>query len=146
MAPKELNHFNRVRSATITANLAPGVGIGQALDDLDRIWKNDLPSAVKRDLGGQSREYRDIKGTLYFMFVLALVFIFLVLSAQFESFVDPLTILLSVPLAVFGALLSLWIFDQTLNIFSRIGLIMLIGPVTSSHPPRLAEVNRASNE
>ncbi len=132
VAPKELNHFNRVRSATITASLAPGAGIGQALDDLDRIWKNDLPSAVKRDLGGQSREYRDSKGTLYFMFVLALVFIFLVLSAQFESFIDPLTILLSVPLAVFGALLSLWIFDQTLNIFSRIGLIMLIGLVTKN--------------
>ncbi|MEN8006160.1 MAG: efflux RND transporter permease subunit [Candidatus Krumholzibacteriota bacterium] len=132
VAPKELNHFNRVRSATITANLAPGVGIAQALDDLDRIWKNDLPPAVKRDLGGQSREYRDSKGTLYFMFILALVFIFLVLSAQFESFVDPLTILLSVPLAVFGALLSLWIFDQTLNIFSRIGLIMLIGLVTKN--------------
>jgi multidrug efflux pump len=132
VAPKELNHFNRVRSATLTANLAPGVGIGQALDDLDRIWKNDLPPAVKRDLGGQSREYRDSKGTLYFMFVLALVFIFLVLSAQFESFVDPLTILLSVPLAVFGALVSLWIFDQTLNIFSRIGMIMLIGLVTKN--------------
>jgi len=132
VAPKELNHFNRVRSATITANLAPGVGIDQALNDLDRIWKNDLPSAVKRDLGGQSREYRDSKGTLYFMFVLALVFIFLVLSAQFESFVDPLTILLTVPLAIFGALLSLWIFDQTLNIFSRIGLIMLIGLVTKN--------------
>ncbi len=132
VAPKELNHFNRVRSATITANLAPGIGIGQALDDLDNIWRNDLPRTVKRDLGGQSREYRESKGTLYFMFVLALVFIFLVLSAQFESFVDPLTILLSVPLAVFGALLSLWVFDQTLNIFSRIGLIMLIGLVTKN--------------
>ncbi|MCP4573567.1 MAG: efflux RND transporter permease subunit [bacterium] len=132
VAPKELNHFNRVRSATITANLAPGTGIGQALDDLDAIWRNDLPSAIKRDLGGQSREYRDSKGSLYFMFVLALIFIFLVLSAQFESFIDPLTILLSVPLAVFGALLSLWIFDQSLNIFSRIGLIMLIGLVTKN--------------
>ena len=132
VAPKELNHFNRVRAAKITANLAPGVGIGKALDDLDAIWRNDLPRTVKRDLAGQSREYRDSKGTLYFMFVLALVFIFLVLSAQFESFVDPLTILLSVPLAVFGALLSLWIFDQTLNIFSRIGLIMLIGLVTKN--------------
>ncbi len=132
VAPKELNHFNRVRSATITANLAPGVGIDQALNDLDNIWKNDLPSAVKRDLGGQSREYRDSKGTLYFMFILALVFIFLVLSAQFESFIDPMTILLSVPLAIFGALLSLWIFDQTMNIFSRIGMIMLIGLVTKN--------------
>ncbi len=132
VAPKELNHFNRVRSAKITANLAPGTGIGQALDDLDRIWRDELPPSVKRDLGGQSREYRDSKGTLYFMFVLALVFIFLVLSAQFESFADPLTILLSVPLAVFGALLSLWLFDQSLNIFSRIGLIMLIGLVTKN--------------
>jgi multidrug efflux pump len=132
VSPKELNHFNRVRSAKITANLAPGTGIGKALDDLDRIWRNDLPSSVKRDLGGQSREYRDSKGTLYFMFVLALIFIFLVLSAQFESFIDPLTILLTVPLAVFGALVSLWLFDQTLNIFSRIGLIMLIGLVTKN--------------
>ncbi len=132
VAPKELNHFNRVRSAKITANLAPGVGIGKALDDLDAIWRSELPQTVKRDLGGQSREYRDSKGSLYFMFVLALVFIFLVLSAQFESFVDPMTILLSVPLAVFGALLSLYIFDQTLNIFSRIGLIMLIGLVTKN--------------
>ncbi|MCB1184928.1 efflux RND transporter permease subunit [bacterium] len=132
VSPKELNHFNRVRSATLTANLAPGTGIGQALDDLDRIWRDDLPPSVSRDLAGQSREYRDSKGTLYFMFVLALIFIFLVLSAQFESFVDPLTILLSVPLAVFGALLSLWLFDQSLNIFSRIGLIMLIGLVTKN--------------
>ncbi len=132
VAPKELNHFNRVRSATVTANLAPGAGIGQALDDLDRIWRDELPPSVTRDLAGQSREYRDSKGTLYFMFVLALVFIFLVLSAQFESFADPLTILLSVPLAVFGALLSLWLFDQSLNIFSRIGLIMLIGLVTKN--------------
>jgi multidrug efflux pump len=132
VAPKELNHFNRVRSATVTASLAPGVGIGQALDDLDAIWRNELPNSVKRDLGGQSREYRESKGTLYFMFVLALVFIFLVLSAQFESFVDPLTILLSVPLAVFGALLSLWLTDQSLNLFSRIGLIMLIGLVTKN--------------
>jgi multidrug efflux pump len=132
VSPKELNHFNRVRSATITANLAPGVGIGQALDALDAIWRDELPPSIKRDLGGQSREYRDSKGTLYFMFVLALVFIFLVLSAQFESFIDPMTILLSVPLAVFGALVSLWLFDQSLNIFSRIGLIMLIGLVTKN--------------
>jgi len=132
VSPKELNHFNRIRSATITANLAPGIGIGKALEDLDSIWRNDLPPTITRDLGGQSREYRESSGTLYFMFVLALIFIFLVLSAQFESFVDPLTILLSVPLAVFGALLSLWLFDQSLNIFSRIGLIMLIGLVTKN--------------
>ncbi|MGD9548942.1 MAG: efflux RND transporter permease subunit [Candidatus Krumholzibacteriia bacterium] len=132
VAPKELNHFNRVRSATISANLAPGVGLGQALDDLDAIREAKLPPTIKHDLAGQSREFRDSKGTLYFMFVLAILFIFLVLAAQFESFIDPLTILLSVPLAVFGALASLWIFDQTLNIFSRIGLIMLIGLVTKN--------------
>ncbi len=132
VAPKELNHFNRVRSATITANLAPGASLGQVLDDLDRIWRDELPPSIKRDLAGPSREYRESKGTLYFMFVLAIVFIFLVLSAQFESFIDPLTILLSVPLAVFGALVSLWLFDQSLNIFSRIGLIMLIGLVTKN--------------
>jgi multidrug efflux pump len=132
VAPKELNHFNRVRSATITANLAPGASLGLALSELDRIWRNDLPPAIKRDLAGPSREYRESKGTLYFMFVLALVFIYLVLSAQFESFIDPMTILLSVPLAVFGALFSLWVFEQSLNIFSRIGLIMLIGLVTKN--------------
>jgi multidrug efflux pump len=132
VAPKELNHFNRVRSATITANLAPGTGLGQALADLDAIWQQKLPDTVKRDLAGGSREFRESKDTLYFMFGLALVFIFLVLAAQFESFVDPLTILLSVPLAVFGALLSLWLFGQSLNIFSRIGLIMLVGLVTKN--------------
>ena len=132
VAPKELNHFNRRRAATITANLAPGVGIGQALDDLDAIWQNDLAAGIERDFAGRSREFRDSAGALYFMFTLALIFIFLVLSAQFESFVDPVIILLAVPLAVFGALLSLWVFDQTLNIFSRIGLIMLIGLVTKN--------------
>jgi len=132
VAPKELNHFNRVRSATITANLAPGTGLGQALTDLDDIWQQELPRTIKRDLAGGSREFRESKNTLYFMFALALAFIFLVLAAQFESFVDPLTILLSVPLAVFGALLSLWLFGQSLNIFSRIGLIMLIGLVTKN--------------
>ncbi|MFH1843228.1 MAG: efflux RND transporter permease subunit [bacterium] len=132
VAPKELNHFNRIRSATITANLAPGASLGQVLDELDAIWRDELPPSIKRDLAGPSREYRESKGTLYFMFVLAIVFIYLVLSAQFESFIDPLTILLSVPLALFGALLSLWLLDQSLNIFSRIGLIMLIGLVTKN--------------
>jgi len=132
VSPKELNHFNRVRSATITASLAPGVGLGQALDDLDGIWRDQLPKSIKRDLAGGSREFRESKNTLYVMFALALAFIFLVLAAQFESFVDPFTILLSVPLAVFGAVVSLWVFGQSLNIFSRIGLIMLIGLVTKN--------------
>jgi multidrug efflux pump len=132
VGPKELNHFNRMRSATITANLAPGTSLGQALDDLDRIATTQLPASIKRDLSGQSREFRESSGTLYFMFLLAVVFIYLVLAAQFESFVHPLTILLSVPLAVVGAFVSLYVFRQSLNIYSQIGLIMLVGLVTKN--------------
>ncbi|GJM44106.1 MAG: acriflavin resistance protein [Gemmatimonadota bacterium] len=132
VSPKELNHYNRVRSATVTANLAPGVALGQALDDLDRILAEDLSPSIRRDLSGQSREFRDSSSKLYFLFVLAVVFIYLVLAAQFESFIHPLTILLSVPLAVFGALAALFVFQQTLNIYSQIGLIMLIGLVTKN--------------
>lgn len=132
VAPKELNHYNRVRSATITASLMPGVALGQALDALDAIAQERLPAGVKRDFGGQSLEYKSSSTSLYLMFLLAVVFIYLVLSAQFESFVHPFTILLSVPLAVFGALLTLFIFGQSLNIYSQIGLIMLIGLVTKN--------------
>ncbi len=132
VAPKELNHFNRVRSATITANLAPGVSLGQALDDLDRIALNDLGAGIETDLDGQSREFREASTALYFLFLFAIVFIYLVLAAQFESFIHPLTILLAVPLAVVGALFSLLIFGQTMNIYSQIGLIMLIGLVTKN--------------
>jgi multidrug efflux pump len=132
LAPKELNHYNRVRSANITANLVPGVSLGQALDDLDRIAASRLPAGMKRDFAGQSLEYKSSSSSLYLMFILAIVFIYLVLAAQFESFVHPLTILLSVPLAVFGALVTLFVFGQTLNIYSQIGLIMLIGLVTKN--------------
>jgi multidrug efflux pump len=132
LAPKELNHYNRVRSATITANLVPGVSLGQALDDLDRITAAKLPVGLKHEYGGQSLEYKSSSSSLYFMFLLAIVFIYLVLAAQFESFVHPLTILLSVPLAVFGALLTLFLFGESLNIYSQIGLIMLIGLVTKN--------------
>ena len=132
VAPKELNHFNRVRSATLTANLAPGHDLGSALAALDKIADENLPPTVRRDLSGQSREFRDSSGKLYGLFVLAVIFIFLVLAAQFESFVHPLTILLSVPLAVVGALVSLFLFKQSMNIFSQIGLIMLIGLVTKN--------------
>jgi multidrug efflux pump len=132
VAPKELNHYNRVRSAIISASLVPGVALGQALDDLDRIAQEKLPSDIKRDYAGESLEYKSSSSALYFMFLLALIFIYLVLSAQFESFVHPFTILLSVPLAVFGALLTLYIFGESLNIYSQIGLIMLIGLVTKN--------------
>jgi multidrug efflux pump len=131
-APKELNHYNRVRSATITANLVPGADLGQALDDLDNIARNDLPAGIQRELAGQSREYRESSGTLVFMFLLAIIFIYLVLAAQFESFTHPLVILLSVPLAVVGAIVSLFIFGQSMNIYSQIGLVMLIGLVTKN--------------
>jgi multidrug efflux pump len=132
VGPKELNHFNRQRSATITANLIPFVSLGQALDDLDKITRTSLPKDIKHDYSGQSLEYKESSSGLYFFFVLALVFIYLVLAAQFESFVHPFTILLSVPLAVFGALISLFLFHQSMNIFSQIGLIMLIGLVTKN--------------
>jgi multidrug efflux pump len=131
LAPKELNHYNRVRSATITANLVPGVSLGQALDDLDGIFASHI-QGMKREYAGQSLEFKTSSSSLYFMFLLAVIFIFLVLSAQFESFVHPLTILLAVPLAVFGALLTLFIFGESLNIYSQIGLIMLVGLVTKN--------------
>ena len=132
VAPKELNHFNRQRSATITANLIPQVSLGQALDNLDRFAATNLPQGVKREFAGQSKEFRESSGSLYFLFLLAVLFIYLVLAAQFESFVHPMTILLSVPLAVVGALISLFLFQQSMNIFSQIGLIMLIGLVTKN--------------
>lgn len=132
VAPKELNHYNRIRSATISASLAPGVALGKALDDLDNIAATKLPPGIKHEYAGQSLEYKSSSSALYIMFILAIIFIYLVLSAQFESFVHPFTILLSVPLAVFGALLTLFIFGQSLNIYSQIGLIMLIGLVTKN--------------
>jgi multidrug efflux pump len=132
VAPKELNHFNRVRSATISASIAPGVSLGQALDDLDDIADSELPPDITRELSGQSREYRESSSALYFLFLFALIFIYLVLSAQFESFIHPLTILLSVPLALVGALISLFVLGQSINIYSQIGLIMLIGLVTKN--------------
>jgi multidrug efflux pump len=132
VAPRELNHFNRVRSATISASLAPGVTIGRALADLDAAAHRVLPPGVRTDLAGESREFAESSGGLNFLFIVALVFIFLVLAAQFESFIHPLTILLSVPLAVFGALVTLFVLRMSINIYSQIGLIMLIGLVTKN--------------
>ena len=132
VAPKELNHYNRVRSATIKASLVPGATLGKALNDLDAISRDKLASNIKHEYAGQSLEYKSSSSALYFMFLLAIVFIYLVLAAQFESFIHPFTILLSVPLAVFGALLTLYFFGQSLNIYSQIGLIMLIGLVTKN--------------
>jgi len=130
VAPKNLNHFNRIRAATITATLAPGYPVGDALDAMQNAAKKVLPPTVQTDLNGLSREFRDSSTEIYFVFVLALAFIFLVLAAQFESFIDPFIIMLTVPLAVTGALVALWIAGGTLNIYSKIGLVTLVGLIT----------------
>ncbi|GAB2620954.1 efflux RND transporter permease subunit [Belliella aquatica] len=130
--PPQLYRFNRFVSATVSANLAPGFTIGNGLDEMDRIASEVLDESFSTDVAGLSKEYRESSNSLIFAFLFALVLIYLVLSAQFESFLDPLTIMFTVPLALFGALASLWMFDFTLNIFSQIGIIMLIGLVTKN--------------
>ncbi|HUQ29347.1 MAG TPA: efflux RND transporter permease subunit [Usitatibacter sp.] len=131
VAPKNLNHFNRIRAATVTATLAPGYALGDAIKFMQDTAKRALPVTVQTDLNGVSREFRDSSSEFYIVFALAVAFIFLVLAAQFESFVDPFIILLTVPLAVTGALLALWIAPGgTLSIYSKIGLVTLVGLIT----------------
>jgi multidrug efflux pump len=130
VSPRELNHFNQRRSVTITANLAPGFALGDALKAMDGIAAQVLPQGYATELNGVSREFRASSGALGLVFVLALLFIFLVLSAQFESFVDPFVILLSVPLSMVGALAALQWSGGTLNVYSQIGLITLVGLIS----------------
>lgn len=130
--PASIFSFNRYISATISAGLTPGATLGDGIKALDEVSKKVLPATVTTALAGQSRDYRESSSSLIFIFLLAIVLIFLVLAAQFESFIDPLTILFTVPLAIAGTLFSLWYFNQTLNIFSEIGIIMLIGLVTKN--------------
>jgi multidrug efflux pump len=130
VAPKELNHFNRQRAAIISANIAPGYTLGDALTFMDQAAKESLPANFQTTLDGQSREFRESGKTLLVTFGLALVFIYLVLAAQFESFRGPLVIMLTVPLAMTGALLALKLTGGTLNVYSQIGLIMLVGLIT----------------
>ena len=130
--PPQLYRYNRFVSATVQAGLAPGQTVGIGLEEMDRIAAEVLDETYTTDVAGLSKEYRDSSSSLVFAFVFALVLIYLVLSAQFESFMDPLTIMFTVPLAIFGALFSLWLFDFTLNVFSQIGIIMLIGLVTKN--------------
>ena len=130
--PPQLYRFNRFVSATISANLADGVTIGAGLEEMDKIADEVLDDSYSTDVTGPSKEFRESSNSLLFAFIFALVLIYLVLSAQFESFADPLTIMFTVPLAIFGALATLWAFDFTLNIFSQIGIIMLIGLVTKN--------------
>ncbi|TAH11842.1 MAG: efflux RND transporter permease subunit, partial [Curvibacter sp.] len=130
VVPRELNHFGQRRSATVTANLSPDYSLGEALDFLDATAKKVLKPGYATDVNGSSREFRKSSDSLTLVFLLALVFIFLVLAAQFESFVDPLVIMLSVPLSMAGALVALQWSGGTLNVFSQIGLITLVGLIT----------------
>jgi hydrophobe/amphiphile efflux-1 (HAE1) family protein len=131
-APPQLYHFNRFKAATISAALAPGKTIGDGIAEMNRISKGILDESFRTALAGASRDYSESSSNIIFAFLLALALIYLVLAAQFESFIDPFTIMLTVPLALAGALLSLWIMGKTLNIFSEIGIIMLIGLVTKN--------------
>ncbi|MBS4066727.1 MAG: efflux RND transporter permease subunit, partial [Chitinophagaceae bacterium] len=130
--PPTLYHFNRYKSASVSAGLAPGKTIGDGIEEMERIADKLLDESFTTALAGTSRDFAESSGNTMFAFLLALVLIYLVLAAQFESFIDPFVIMFTVPLAIAGALLSLWIFDQTINIFSQIGMIMLIGLVTKN--------------
>lgn len=130
--PPALYHFNRYKSATVSAGLAPGKTLGDGIKAMQEISKKLLDETFTTSLSGSSRDYAESSSNTSFAFLLALVLIYLILSAQFESFVDPLTIMFTVPLAICGAFISLYFFGQTLNIFSEIGMIMLIGLVTKN--------------
>ncbi|HEX5111220.1 MAG TPA: efflux RND transporter permease subunit, partial [Saprospiraceae bacterium] len=130
--PPTIFHFNRFKSATVQAGLAPGKTIGDGIAEMNRIANDVLDESFTTSLAGSSRDYAESSSNTSFAFMLALVLIFLVLAAQFESFVDPLIIMITVPLALAGAVLSMSLFGQTLNIFSQIGIIMLIGLVTKN--------------
>ncbi|NII29118.1 efflux RND transporter permease subunit [Pseudoflavitalea sp. X16] len=130
--PPQLYHFNRYKSATISASPVNGRTLGEGIKTMQDIAARLLDDTYSTSLSGPSRDFAESSGNTSFAFILALILIFLVLAAQFESFVDPLVIMFTVPLAIAGAVLSLWIFDQTLNIFSQIGMIMLIGLVTKN--------------
>jgi len=130
VAPQSLNHFNRLRAVKVTGTLAPGYAVGEALAAMDDAAKRALPPTAQTDLDGQSREFRKSGGEIYFTFVLALAFIYLVLAAQFESFGNPFVIMLSVPLSMTGALFVLWLTGGTLNIYSQVGLVTLVGLIT----------------
>ncbi|KZE30746.1 efflux RND transporter permease subunit [Chelatococcus daeguensis] len=130
VAPKELRRFNQLRAVTISANLAPGYTMGDGIAFLEQAADEVLPNHVQTDLSGQSREFRASSQSLALVFVLALAFIYLVLAAQFESFRDPVIILLTVPLSMTGALAALYYTGGTLNVFSQIGLVTLVGLIT----------------
>jgi hydrophobe/amphiphile efflux-1 (HAE1) family protein len=132
ISPPQLYRYNRYMSATFSANTAPGISLGQGIQTMQEIADEVLDETYSTDLAGVSKEFMESSNTLIFAFLLSLILVYLVLAAQFESFVDPLIIMLTVPLALTGALFSLYISDMTLNIFSQIGIIVLIGLVTKN--------------
>ena len=132
VAPPKLYHYNRFLSATVSAGLADGYTIGDGLDEMDKIADELLDETFRTALTGDSREFRESSSSLMFAFILALVLIYLILAAQFESFKDPLIIMLTVPLAIAGALVFMNTNDITMNLFSQIGIIMLIGLVAKN--------------
>ena len=131
-SPPQLYNFNRYQSATVSAGLAPGQTIADGIQEMRRIADKLLDDSFSTSLTGPARDFEESSSNIWFAFALALVLIYLVLSAQFESFIDPFTIMFTVPLALCGAILSLWYFNQSMNIFSQIGIIMLIGLVTKN--------------
>lgn len=130
VSPQSLNHFNRLRAVIVQASVAPGYALGEVLTHMQNVAATTLPETAQTDLDGQSREFRDASGSMYFVFAMALVFIYLVLAAQFESWRNPFIIMLSVPLSMTGALFALWLSGGTLSIYSQIGLITLVGLIT----------------
>ncbi len=131
-SPPQIYHYNRYKSATVSANLAPGFTVGDGVAEMEKIAKKTLNSSFTTELTGTSRDYAESSSSAIFALGLALVLIYLVLAAQFESFIDPFTIMITVLMAFAGAFLSLWLFNQTLNIFSEIGMVVLIGLVTKN--------------
>ncbi|MBT4739073.1 MAG: efflux RND transporter permease subunit [Rhodospirillaceae bacterium] len=130
VAPRELVHFNRLRAVTISANVDPGMALGEALTLIEKTVRDVARVPVQIDYSGVSREFKDASGRLALVFVLAIAFIYLVLAAQFESFIDPFIILISVPLAIAGALFALTVTGGSLNVYSQLGLITLIGLIS----------------
>ena len=130
VAPRDLNRFDRVRAVTVTSNLAPGYSMGEGTAFIEQAIHDTFPPTTLVDYSGQTRDFKDSGSSMVVTFALALLFIFLVLSAQFESFIDPIIIMFTVPLCMLGALVALWLTGNTLNIYSQIGLVTLVGLIT----------------
>jgi multidrug efflux pump len=141
-----LNRYNRMRAVTISGDLAPGVSLGTALDFVERVVNEQLPENAKLDYKGESLNYKESAGSLYFTFGMALLILFLVMAAQFESFIHPLVIMITVPLAIVGGLAGLFTMDKTFNIFSQIGLLMLIGIATKNGILLVEFINQLRDE